>query len=97
MPIDTKLAGDGPATLRVQALTPISGLEADDRVVDIDPRRDGRRSGMDEARKAGPGIRQLTAALPDSSFDEIVESLRKVWVVPEPPHPPACGRVSGDA
>lgn len=40
---------------------------------------------MSEARKTEPGIRQLTVALPDSSFDEIVEILRKVWVVPELP------------
>jgi len=39
-----------------------------------------------EARKkAGPGVRQITVALPDASFDEIVEILRKVWVVPELP------------
>jgi hypothetical protein len=34
---------------------------------------------------AEPGIRELVVALPEMGFDEIVEVLRKVWVVPELP------------
>jgi hypothetical protein len=37
------------------------------------------------AAKAGPGVRQITVALPDSSFEELVEILRQVWVVREGP------------
>jgi hypothetical protein len=31
------------------------------------------------------GVRELHIALPDAPFDEIVQILRKVWVVPEMP------------
>ena len=44
---------------------------------------------MDEARKE-PGIREISVALPDASFDEIVEILRRVWVVPELPGIKGC-------
>lgn len=44
----------------------------------------------EEALRKTPGVRQITVALPDSSFDEIVEFLRKAWVVPELPGIKGC-------
>jgi hypothetical protein len=39
-----------------------------------------------EWRTAEPGVREIRLALAaDTSFDDIVEVLRKVWVVPELP------------
>lgn len=37
-----------------------------------------------EERAAG-GVKELHVALPDVGFDEIVQILRKVWVVPKVP------------
>lgn len=35
--------------------------------------------------KVTGGVRELHVALPDVGFDEIVQILRKVWVVPKVP------------
>jgi hypothetical protein len=37
-----------------------------------------------------PGVREIRLAIHDASFDEIVEVLRKVWVVPELPGIKGC-------
>jgi hypothetical protein len=39
----------------------------------------------EEKARKGTQVRELTVAIDDVGFDEIVDILRKVWVVPELP------------
>ena len=45
---------------------------------------------MPQVKKQPPQVRELSIAVSDVSFDEIVEILRKVWVVPELPGIKGC-------
>jgi hypothetical protein len=40
---------------------------------------------MADARDDKGGLRELHVALPDVPFDELVQILRKIWVVPKVP------------
>ena len=43
-----------------------------------------------KGRKGAPPLREMTLAVGDVEFDEIVEILRQVWVVPELPGVKGC-------
>lgn len=43
-----------------------------------------------EKGREGTQLREMTLAVGDADFDEIVEILRKVWVVPELPGVRGC-------
>jgi hypothetical protein len=45
---------------------------------------------MPQAKRQPPQVREIGLAVPNASFDEIVEILRRVWVVPELPGVKGC-------
>jgi hypothetical protein len=45
---------------------------------------------MPQAKRQPPQVREISLAVPNASFDEIVEILRRVWVVPELPGVKGC-------
>ena len=45
---------------------------------------------MPQVKKQPPQVREISIAVGNQSFDEIVEILRRVWVVPELPGIKGC-------
>jgi hypothetical protein len=45
---------------------------------------------MPQVKKQPPQVREISLAVGNQSFDEIVEILRRVWVVPELPGIKGC-------
>jgi hypothetical protein len=45
---------------------------------------------MPQSKRQPVQVREISLAVPNASFDEIVDILRKVWVVPELPGIKGC-------